>query len=196
MSDPSDFDEFIRRIRAGDDQAAAELVGQYEPLIRREVRLHLEERHLRQIFDSMDISQSVLLSFFLRTAAGQYDLERPEQLLHLLVKMTRNKLASAARREHRQRRDQRRQARDPAALGQAVDPEPTPAEQVARQELLQQIRQGLDDEERSISDLRSQGQSWEEVAATLGGTAQGRRMQLTRAVERTAHALGLEEDDV
>ena len=48
----------------------------------------------------------MLLSFFVRAAAGQYELERPEQVVKLLVTMARNKLASAARREHRQRRDQ------------------------------------------------------------------------------------------
>jgi RNA polymerase sigma-70 factor (ECF subfamily) len=70
------------------------------------VRLHLEDRRLYRLFDSMDVCQSVLVSFFLRAAAGQYDLERPEQLVRLLITMTRNKLASAARQHHRQRRDQ------------------------------------------------------------------------------------------
>src|SRR5438876_11600918 len=102
------FADFVRRVRAGDEQAAAELVRQYEPLIRREVRLHLEDRRLCRVLDSMDVCQSVLASFFVRTSAGQYDLERPEQLIKLLVKMARNKVVSAARREHPQRRDSRR----------------------------------------------------------------------------------------
>src|SRR4030081_1002262 len=135
MSESDSFTEFIRRIRAGDQQAAEELVRQYEPLIRREVRIHLEDRHLSQLFDSMDISQSVLLSFFVRTAAGQYDLEEPDQLLRLLVTITRNKLASAARREHQQRRDQRRVTQGEAgALAQVVDPHPAPGAQVEAQE--------------------------------------------------------------
>src|SRR5262249_11371003 len=108
MQDQNTFDEVIRRIRAGDEEAAADLVRVYEPLIRREVRMHLEDRRLGQLFDSMDICQSVLASFFVRTAAGQYDLTKSDQLLKLLVTMVRNKLASAARSAHRQRRDQRR----------------------------------------------------------------------------------------
>src|SRR5271165_3347405 len=114
MTDPTTFASFMRRIRAGDSQAAEELVRRYESLIRREVRLHLEDRRLYRLFDSMDVCQSVLGSFFLRVAAGQYDLERPEQLVKLLVSMTRNKLASAARDQHRQRRDQRRVVGDAA----------------------------------------------------------------------------------
>jgi hypothetical protein len=94
MTDGDTFREAIRRIREGDEQAAAELVQKYEPIIRREVRLNLDDARLRRTFDSMDIVQSVLASFFIRTAAGQYDLNSPEQLIGLLVKITRNKLAS------------------------------------------------------------------------------------------------------
>ncbi len=96
-NDPS-FAEFVRRIRAGDDTAAEELVRRYEPLIRREVRLRIEDDRLNRAFDSIDVSQSVLASFFVRAAVGQYDLDRPDQLTRLLVAMARNKLASRAGR--------------------------------------------------------------------------------------------------
>src|SRR5438034_11802141 len=102
------FADFVRRVRAGDERAAADLVRKYEPLIRREVRLHLEDRRLCRTLDSMDVCQSVWASFFVRSSAGQYDLERPEQLVKLLVRMARNKVVSAARHQHRQRRDIRR----------------------------------------------------------------------------------------
>jgi len=55
-------------IPTGSLGTALELVREYEPLIRREVRLHLEDQRLARLFDSMDICQSVLASFFLRTA--------------------------------------------------------------------------------------------------------------------------------
>ena len=77
MSNSTTFATFMRRIRSGDGSAAEELVRHYEPIIRREVRLRLEDRRLYRVFDSMDVCQSVLGSFFLRAAAGQYDLERP-----------------------------------------------------------------------------------------------------------------------
>ena len=41
----------------------------------------LADARLGNLLDSMDICQSVLTSFFVRAAAGQYDLETPEQLL-------------------------------------------------------------------------------------------------------------------
>ena len=171
------------------------LVRRYEPLIRREVRLRLEDRRLARLFDSMDVCQSVLASFFVRAAAGQYDLDEPGQLVRLLVTMARNKLASAARRQYRQRRDPRRVAGDGAAgLEDVVEAGPTPSVVLAGKELLANFLGRLGEEERRIVELRGQGLAWDDVARQLGGTAQARRMQLARAAERVARDLGLEED--
>jgi hypothetical protein len=53
MSESNPFAEFVRRIRAGDEQAARELVRKYEPMIRCEVRLLLEaDRQRCRLFDS------------------------------------------------------------------------------------------------------------------------------------------------
>jgi RNA polymerase sigma factor (sigma-70 family) len=194
MSELNTFTDFLRRIRAGDEQAAAELVRQYEPLIRREVRLRLDDQRLRRLFDSMDVCQSVLASFFLRTAAGEYDLESPAQLIKLLVKMAHNKVASAARREHRQLRDSRRaHAEGGTELAGVADDSPSPSELIAGKELLSQLQQRLSTEERQLVELRGDGLSWADVASRLGGTAQARRMQLARALKRVGRELGLEE---
>src|SRR5438477_459861 len=72
LSEHPSFEEFIRRIRSGDQQAAVELVRRYESAIRLEVRLHMSDPNLRRCFDSVDICQSFLGSFFVRVAAGQY----------------------------------------------------------------------------------------------------------------------------
>lgn len=194
MADPSTFADFIQRIRAGDSHAAEELVRRYEPLIRREVRLNLEDGRLGRIFDSMDVCQSVLKSFFVRTAAGQYDLGDPAQLVRLLVSMARNKLASAARREHQQKRDQRRATTDDATLARVAGGDPTPSRQVEGRELIEQVRVRLSDEERMLADLRAQEMTWEEIAGRVGGTAQARRVQFSRAMDRIAHDLNIDEE--
>src|SRR5262245_16706389 len=108
MADDDTFADFLRRVRAGDEQAAADLVRRYESAVRIEVRMRLADSRLRRVLDTMDICQSVLASFFLRAAAGAYDLERPEQLVRLLVTIARNKVAHQARRQRAQRRDRRR----------------------------------------------------------------------------------------
>jgi RNA polymerase sigma factor (sigma-70 family) len=194
MSDDATFADFIQRIRGGDDQAAEELVRRYEPLIRREVRLRTEDDRLNRAFDSMDVCQSVLASFFVRAATGEYDLDEPQNLIRLLVTMARNKLASKARLEHRQKRDHRRIATtDAEAMNELLDGEPSPSEVLSRSELLERMRASLSEEERQIADLRGQGLAWEEVAARLGGNGNARRMQLTRGIERVGRELGLED---
>jgi RNA polymerase sigma factor (sigma-70 family) len=195
MANAVSFTDFIRRIRAGDDAAAEELVRRYETLIRREVRLRIEDERLNRAFDSLDVCQSVLASFFVRAATGEYDLDEPDQLVRLLVTMARNKLASKARQEHRQRRDSRRvMAADPAALEEVADHESSPSDLLSRRELLERIRSLLTDEEREIANLRGQGLAWEQVAERLGGSGQARRMQLSRGIERVGHELGLDDE--
>ena len=194
MSADVSFTEFVRRIRAGDDAAAEELVRRYESLIRREVRLHIEDERLNRSFDSLDVCQSVLASFFVRAATGEYDLEEPAQLVKLLVTMSRNKLASRARQEQRQRRDHRRVVTDPRNLDEVADQHPSPSDVLSRRELLERVRASLSAEEREIADLRSQGLAWEDVAERLGGSGQARRMQLSRGIERAGRALGLDDE--
>src|SRR5271165_228884 len=99
MPEDEDFAELIRRIRTGDAQAAQELIRKYEPAIRREARLRLGPA-LRPLFDSMDLCQSVLGSFFVRIAAGHYEVESPAGLMKLLIVMTRNKVREKARRKY------------------------------------------------------------------------------------------------
>lgn len=194
MFDPAEFKLLMQRVRAGDQQAAAEIVQRYEPLIRREVRLRLEDQRLRRVFDSLDVCQSVLASFFVRCAVGEYELDEPAHLLRLLVTMTRNKVSSSARKQHQQKRDQRRQAVGDDATAFAASSDPSPSEIVSGNELLARARAALSDDERRLAELRSAGHSWDQVAAELGGTAGARRVQFTRAMQRVTAELGLEDD--
>jgi len=190
MSHDDSFPEFIRRIRAGDDQAARELVERYEPVIRREVRLRLRDQRLARQFDWTDVCQSVMASFFVRAASGQYDLEQPEQLLALLVVMTRNKVTRQARRNSAARRDYRRlEPRDPAYLAGQETSVPTPSRLVAGRDLLEQVRRRLSEEERQLADLRADGFEWAESAGRLRGTAEACRKQLARALDRVERQL-------
>jgi len=189
MPPDQSFDELIRRVGVGDDEAAARLVRDFEPVIRRVVRARLRNAHTCREFDSMDICQSVLANFFVRVAAGQFDLKEPDDLIKLLLTMTRNKVAEKMRRQHRQRRDSRRTVGAVEELALAGR-DPSPSNVVAGKELLDEVRQRLSEEERQLVELRGQGLSWEEVAASQGGTAGARRNQLTRALDRVAGSCG------
>jgi RNA polymerase sigma-70 factor (ECF subfamily) len=191
MAELAQFADFIRRIRAGDDEAARELVARYEPIIRREVRVRMRDPRLYRQFDWNDICQSVMASFFLRAAAGQYQLDQPGELLRLLVIMTRHKLAHHEQKHRALRRDYRRvEGHDPAYLdGQGAEGA-SPSRLVAGRELWEVYQRRLSGEERALADLRAQGCDWSEIAARLGGTAQGRRKQLARTVRRIEEQLG------
>ncbi len=136
-----------------------------------------------------DICQSVMASFFVRAAAGDYELEQPDQLLRLLVVMTRRKLANQKRRHCAERRDCRRMAEcDPAYLDGRMQV-PSPSRLVGGRELLAEVSRRLSKEERLLADLRGDGYGWTEIAARLGGTADA-RPQTTgpRAVDRVRTA--------
>ncbi len=195
MAPDSTFKDFIRRVRAGDAEAAAELLRRYESAIRLEVRMRLRDRRLSRLFDSMDICQSVLASFFMRAAAGQYDLEQPDQLLKLLVVMARNKLANAARKQQAQRRDHRRAGALPEDDLIASETEASPSRIVAGRELLERVRSRLTPEEVRLMELRAEGHEWADVARELGGTPEARRKQFSRALDRVSQELQLDEAD-
>jgi RNA polymerase sigma-70 factor (ECF subfamily) len=185
------FDDFIRRIRTGDDAAAEELVRTYEPLVRREIRLNLTDRRMVRSFDSVDVCQSIWSSFFVRMAAGQFDFESPAQLIRLLMAMAKNKLAFQVRHNRFQKRDVGRIDTSESAINSHSDNQPSPSECVSAEELYNQMQQRLTADELKISELRQNGLAWDEVAKALGGTAQARRMQLDRAADRVARQLGL-----
>src|SRR5262249_49404060 len=137
------------------EAAATEFVRIYEPEIRREVRLRLNNPRLRRVFDSLDITQSVFASFFLRARAGDYELDAPARLLHLLVQMTRNKLAFQARKHQAQRRDQRRLEGADLSQLRLLAGADSPSQIASTRELIDEFRSRLTDEERRLAELRA-----------------------------------------
>jgi ECF sigma factor len=188
------FDSFMNLIRAGDEDAAQELVRRFEGVIRREVRLRLDDRRLFRVFDSIDISQSVLTSFFARASTGQFKVESPEQLVRLLIGITRNKVAFQVRWAHAQRRDSRLNLETRVDDLPVVSNMPGPSELASKEDLINSIRLRLGEEERQLADLRAAGWEWPEIANRLGGSPRARRMQLTRAVHRVAKTLRLDDE--
>jgi RNA polymerase sigma-70 factor (ECF subfamily) len=187
---PTSFADFVRRVRAGDPDAAVELVRRYEPAMRRAVHIHLEAAGLRRLFDSVDVCQSVFGSFFVRAALGQYDLDRPQQLLGLLTAIARIKSVDHAHRLAPERRGHGHQAIPEGDAVPAGDPSPTQA--VAFDELVRKFRERLTPAERHLADQRAAGRGWDELAAELDAGPEALRKQLARAIDRVAGLLGLE----
>jgi RNA polymerase sigma-70 factor (ECF subfamily) len=191
--EPATFRDLIQRVRAGDEQAGAELVQRYEPAIRVAVRVRLTSPQLRRLFDSMDVCQSVLGDFFHRVQAGQFELDRPDQLLKLLSAMARNKLTNLALKQRAARRDYRRLL--PGLLDDSViaDASPSPSRIVAERELVTEVSSRLSPQEKRLVEERLSGRPWAELALETGESPDALRMRLTRAFERVAAELSLEE---
>ena len=191
--------DLLGKVRAGDAAAAEELVRTYEPELRRAIRVRLTDARLRRVVDSIDICQSVLAGFFVRTAAGQYDIQTPEELLKLLVTMARNRVIDWARRSQAGRRDGRRDVSIDHENGQQMQfasSQPGPASVLVSRELLEQVRSRLSAEELKLMEQRAEGLDWSQIAATTGDQANTVRMRLTRALDRVAEELGLEQSHV
>jgi RNA polymerase sigma factor (sigma-70 family) len=193
VPDAPPFQDLIRRVRDRDPDAARELVGRYENAIRRVVRIHLRDARIRRVLDSTDICQSVLASFFIRTALGQYEIDSPDQLLNLLTAITRNKLTNQANRLRAQRRDIRRSASVSEAAEFGPDRASSPHEQASARELLEKVRDRLKPDERYLAEQRSIGRGWQELAQELDATDVALRKKLARALDRVMAALGIEE---
>jgi RNA polymerase sigma factor (sigma-70 family) len=193
MSEDSSFRDLIRRVRDGDQQAAAELIRCYEPAIRLVVRRRLRDASLRRLLDSTDICQSILAGFFVQVGLGHFELDTPEDLRKLLTTMALNSIRNHARRQGAARRGPGRvRAGDPAGE-EVADPGPSPSGIVANRELLEEVRRRLSEEERRLVDLRYEGCSWAEIAARVGGQADAVRMRFSRALARALGELGLAE---
>jgi RNA polymerase sigma-70 factor (ECF subfamily) len=191
VSEELSFLELLRRVRAGDEAASAELVRRYERAIRMAVRARLTDPGLRRLFDSVDICQSVFANFFVRATAGDFELHKPEQLIQLLATMARNRVTDHALKQQAARRDYRRIERS-AGDRESVDGAPSPSDEVSIKELIQAFQSRLSAEERHLADQRALGVPWAEIATAIGGKPEVLRKQLERAINRVTRELRLD----
>ena len=178
------FEDLMVRTRAGDEASAMELVRLYEPEIRRAARVRLTDPRLRRVVDSIDICQSVFGRFFRSATDGSFECEKPEQLLGLLVTMTRNRVIDEHRRQTAQKRNAGEAAEIPVDPAEVKTDAPGPGTVASARELLGEVRSRLKPDELVVADLRTAGKSWQEVADELGEPAEALRKRLERALSR------------
>jgi DNA-directed RNA polymerase specialized sigma24 family protein len=184
MGESSGFSDLIRQIRAGDEDSAARLAHRFEPFIRRFVRFRMRHRsdhqRLRPELDSADICQSIFKSLFVGLKHGRFELDQPEQLQKLLSAMVRIKVASKARRVSVTLRE----VLDLDAPQERVDSGPGPEKLVDDKDLLDTILKQFAPDELDLLVRRLHEQQWPAIAEAVGGTSEGLRKKLARALER------------
>jgi DNA-directed RNA polymerase specialized sigma24 family protein len=177
--EPQQFEQLIRQLREG-YAAEKQLVDFYTKEIERLCRVKLQDNALGRLVEPEDICQSVFRTFFRRLRKGEFHLESAKGLGQLLAEIARNRIAALGRRDTRVRI----LSAAPEELTDCPSPAANPLEEVEARDLEQSVQSRLTREEWELFDLRRQGLSWEEIRARKGGTAEGRRKQLFRALRR------------
>lgn len=181
----------LHRVRLGDDAAAAMLLREYEPHVRRVVQLGLTDRRLRQRMDSVDVCQSVFADFLFRCRLGQYELHGPEDLLKLLATIARHKMQKRRAANFAARRDVRRTEPGQLERVPVTDEHDSPSQIAMTRELVRLAEERLTSEEQYLIDERRSGRPWAELSQTLRQDTNALRSKLTRAVRRVSRELGL-----
>jgi RNA polymerase sigma factor (sigma-70 family) len=194
LMDPSRFATVLERTRQGDDEAARELVEEFEPEIKRQIRAMLRYNRLSQVMGQSDIYQSVMARLFIKLYAGKYEFENVDKLIGLIKVMVRNRVRCAGRFWTAGNRDQGRTTRpdpehpiDPPATGQS------PSQVAIEAEMLEEVQRRLSPQERRILELRRQEVPWKEIATEVGGNSDAVRRSFDRAVTLVLQDLGLLE---
>jgi len=175
-----ELDEFLAVLRSGDRQKVEKLFYDLDPFLRRVIHLRLVDGRLRHVLDTADIFQSLLKDFL----SQEYPpVETSAGLPAYLAAAVHYKILTRKRKE-------RRHAGSLPEGWETVSSDRPAGQQVEDQDFSQAIRARLSEEKRMLFDLKSQGLTWSEIAAKLGGTADALRMRLSRAVATALSELG------
>ncbi len=159
-----EFKALVQRLREGSEDAARELVAEYEDMVRDSVREWLDRQPRPSALDSADFSQMVFLSFFRRL--DEYDFDTPEKLAGLLLTMSRNKVVRERRRSSAQKRDASREVpleKLPGGGSQLPDKKPTLTELAVCKEYWDHQVARAPEKYRQIVDLRFAGHTYNEI---------------------------------
>jgi len=180
-----DLQDLLKRIRAGDEDAARELLENFEAHVRRVVRSRLPAI-MRSKFDSMDFVQSVWGEFFPKLTRGDIDFDSPNKLARFLALVAQSKVTNEYRRRFSKRFNLQKEVAMDTALFYVPGKEgdPTPSQNLAASEQLEAIMARRPESHRKVVELRSQGFTFVEIAKTL------------RIDERTARRIlhGIEQE--
>jgi RNA polymerase sigma-70 factor (ECF subfamily) len=186
MAADASFDDLMARLRAGDDEAAAEVFRRFARRLIGLARSRLDHL-IRQKVDPEDILQSVYKSFFVRHAQGNFDLDGWDSLWGMLTVITVRKCDYRRKYFRAARRDVEREAvaNHPAgAPFDAVARDPTPSEAARLAETVEQLMRELTGREQDILALSLQGCDVPAISEQVGRTERTVQRVLKRVRER------------
>lgn len=187
-----DLVRVLDRIRAGDEDAARELLGRYEAEVRLVVRRQLP-RLLRSRFDSIDFLQSVWGDFFQRVRTGPAEFQDERHLVGFLARAAKNKVIDQYRRAASQKGNMHREepiVTDAGRPRELPDDGDSPSELAEARETLDRLLVKLPSERRDVVELKAQGLSSREIGERLGVSER----TVQRVLEDLRRRVGIEAD--
>lgn len=169
-SEASELGEFLKRIQAGDEAAARELLIRFEAEVRLVVRRQLPKL-LRSRFDSLDFLQSVWGSFFRRMRSSPTEFEDSRHLVAFLSRAAKNKVIDEYRRAASRKHDMHREeslwsdGSRPKDVAASID---SPSEIAQAREVFGRLRELVPEERRSILEMKAEGLSSKDIGERLG----------------------------
>ncbi len=169
MTSDRSFTLVMEKLRAGDEDAAAEVFRRF---VRRLIALASNQfdARVRSKEDPEDVVISVLKSFFLRDGRSPFNLSDWDGLWALLAKITVRKCIDRREFWKASCRDAAREVAPPSESAtdewmEAIARGPTPEQAMVLKETLTFLVRGLDPAHREIAELYFEGYSRVEIAA-------------------------------
>jgi RNA polymerase sigma-70 factor (ECF subfamily) len=163
------FQDLLRRLQEGSQEAARELAETYGDHLRRCIRQRLP-RKLRSQYDSIDFVQLVWQSVFLEPDKLP-ELQDPEQFIRFLAGIARNKVLGVGRHLQTQKKDVDREVRldevHSTESHNAVSRDPTPSAVAVFREQWEQIVEQQPPRDKEVVEMRYEGNTFQEIADRL-----------------------------
>lgn len=180
--EPTENDDFWRRLGEADEEALAVLLREYEGEIRRAASVRLGPL-LRPHLDSLDLVQSVFITLLKGLRDDKFHVAGPQQLVALSAEIIRRKVAQVWKRLKRrtelnnnlggtQEDDEHRVV----GHNDSVDP----ATEAAVNEGLARMLSEVDEADRRLLELRLEGYTTAEAARALQADPDVLRVRLSR----------------
>lgn len=188
MSETTSPDDLVRRLRDGNESAAAEVVHEFTARMLGLARQRFDDA-LRAKEDPDDVVQSAFKSFFRGCSEGKLELTGRDELWGLLALITLRKCRQHRRyfgAARRQIKRERAGQRDDAPILEGVaGREPPPEEHLLLTETVEKLFAGLDGQHRAILALGLDGYDTSEIAKHVGCTER----TVQRVLQRARHRL-------
>ena len=184
MDETEPFIDFLSRLCAHDEAAAVQFVLAYAPELLHVIGGRLHKLGLSALLDPEDITQMVFMKFFAAIDVQQFNLAGPRDLVKLLVTMTNNIIKDEQRHAHARRRGGSHHVGETADVEYIPSRGEEPSHDLEIEDELNQIHHLLSEEDWHLAVAWASGETWQQIAAELGQSAESLRKRFNRAADR------------